>query len=57
MKYNKSQLQAIEDLAFACKLWPCRDDRSIRLGRLHRVLTKMIKEFSAKSQKVEKGRV
>lgn len=36
--------QDIEDLIFACKLWPMRDDRATRLGSLMRGMAQLLRE-------------
>ncbi len=36
--------QDLEDLVFACKLWPMRDDRATRLGSLKRGMEQLLGE-------------
>lgn len=36
--------QDLEDLVFACKLWPMRDGRATRLGNLQRGMEQLLRE-------------
>lgn len=47
--------QDLEDLVFACKLWPMRDDRATRLGSLMRGMEQLLKEAFSPNAEVSEG--